>query len=181
VAPLLVAGTGFALALNAITAVAVNTVPNHLAGMASGTTSLLRDFGFTLGPAVIGAVALSRAASEISDKLATNPALAKALTAFNAAPGAAPAAQKPALEAAVGAVNSGPLGANAVPGTVTLPSGQTVPFNPLKNVAFTALDHAYSLGYVICAVAGTAAALLAAFGLGGKAHETALTEASLND
>jgi len=181
VAPLLVAGTGFALALNAITAVAVNTVPNHLAGMASGTTSLLRDFGFTLGPAVIGAVALSRAASEISGKLAANPALAKALTAFNAAPGEAPANQKATLEAAVGAVNSGPLGANAVPGSVTLPSGQTVPFNPLKNVAFTALDHAYSLGYVICAVAGTAAALLAAFGLGGKAHETALTQESLND
>ncbi len=51
--------------MSALTAVAVNTVPNHLAGMASGSTSLLRDFGFTLGPAVIGAIALSRAATEI--------------------------------------------------------------------------------------------------------------------
>lgn len=181
IAPLIVIGTGFALALNAITAVAVNTVPNHLAGMASGTTSLLRDFGFTLGPAVIGAIALSRAASSISAKVASNDALAKALAGFNAAPAGAPAGQKPALEAAVGAVNSGPLGANAVPGTVTLPSGQTIPFNPLKDVAFHALDNAYSLGYVVCGVAAAAAAALAAFGLSGRAHDTVLTEDSLTD
>jgi MFS family permease len=181
IAPLIVIGTGFALALNAITAVAVNTVPNHLAGMASGTTSLLRDFGFTLGPAVIGAIALSRAASSISAKVASNAALAKAVAAFNTAPATAPAGQKAALEAAVGAVNSGPLGANAVPATVTLPSGQTVPFNPLKDVAFNALDHAYSLGYVVCGVAAAAAAALAAFGLAGRAHDTALTGESLTD
>jgi MFS family permease len=181
VAPLIVVGAGFALALNAITAVAVNTVPNHLAGMASGTTSLLRDFGFTLGPAVIGAIALSRAASSISAKIAANDALAKALAAFNAAPAGAPAGQRGALEAAVGAVNSGPLGANAVPGVVTLPNGQSVPFNPLKDVAFHALDHAYSLGYVVCGVAAVAAAALAAFGLSGRAHETGLTGDSLAD
>ncbi|MFL6111949.1 MAG: MFS transporter [Catenulispora sp.] len=181
IAPLIVIGTGFALALNAITAVAVNTVPNHLAGMASGTTSLLRDFGFTLGPAVIGAIALSRAASSISAKVASNDALAKALAAFNAAPAHAPAGQRPELEAAVGAVNSGPLGANAVPGSVTLPDGKTIPFNPLKDVAFHALDHAYSLGYVVCGVAAVAAAALAAFGLSGRAHDTVLTEDSLTD
>ncbi len=44
---------GFALAISTVTAVAVDTVPNHLTGMASGTTNMLRDFGFTLGPAVI--------------------------------------------------------------------------------------------------------------------------------
>src|SRR4051794_38037985 len=134
VLPLLIVGTGFAFALASITAVAVNTVPNHLAGMASGSTSLLRDFGFTLGPAVIGAIALSRAAAEISDKVSSNATLAKALEAFNAAAATAPADQKAALEGAIGAVNSGPLGANAVPGSITLPNGQTVPFNPLKDV-----------------------------------------------
>jgi MFS family permease len=181
VAPLLIVGIGFAFSLSAITAVAVNTVPNHLAGMASGSTSLLRDFGFTLGPAVIGAIALSRAAADVSTKVSANPALAKALAAFNNSAAAAPAAQKPALEAAIGAVNSGPLGANAVPGTVTLPSGQTVPFNPLKDVAFHALDHAYSIGYVVCGISALAAALLAAIGLGGRAHEALITAESLAD
>jgi hypothetical protein len=157
----------------------VNTVPNHLAGMASGSASLLRDFGFTLGPAVIGAVALSRAAAEISAKVASNQALAKAVAAFNSSAASAPAAQRPAIEAAIGAVNSGPLGANAVPGTTTLPGGRTVPFNPLKSVAFDALGHAYAIGYVICGVAALVAALLAAFGLRGRAHETLISEESL--
>jgi len=179
VAPLLLVGIGFAFALSSVTAVAVNTVPNHLAGMASGSTSLLRDFGFTLGPAVIGAVALSRAAADISSKVAANQALAKALAGFNSSAAAAPAAQKPALEAAIGAVNSGPLGANAVPGTITLANGQTVPFNPLKDVAFSALDHAYSLGYVVCGVAALVAALLAVFGLRGRAREAQISEESL--
>ncbi|HWG24823.1 MFS transporter [Actinospica sp.] len=179
IAPLLVVGVGFAFALSAVTAVAVNTVPNHFAGMASGTTSLLRDFGFTLGPAVIGAVALSRAAAEISSKVASNQALASALSKFNASAASASAGQRQSLEAAIGAVDSGPLGANAVPGTVTLANGQTVPFNPLKDVAFNALDHAYSLGYVVCGVAALAAALLAAFGLRGRADESLISEESL--
>jgi MFS family permease len=179
--PLVIAGAGFALALTAVTAVTVNTVPNHLAGMASGTTSLLRDFGFTLGPAVIGGIALSRAAAEISHKVTSTPALARALQAFNGAAAHAPAAQKPALEAAIGAVNSGPLGANAVPATVTLPTGQTVPFNPLKEIAFHALDHAYSLGYVVCGAAALVAALLAVIVLGGRAHATMITEESLSE
>jgi Na+/melibiose symporter-like transporter len=179
VVPLLFVGTGFALALSSVTAVAVNTVPNHLAGMASGSTSMLRDFGFTLGPAVVGAIALSRAAAQISNTVHGNPALAKALSAFNGSASVAPAAQKPELEAAIGAVNSGPLGANAVPGTVTLPSGQTVPFNPLKDVAFHALDHAYSIGYLVCGLSALAAALLAAFGLGGRTREALISEESL--
>jgi hypothetical protein len=76
-------------------------------------------------------------------------------------------------------VNSGPLGANAVPGTVTLPTGQTVPFNPLKHVAFSALDHAYSLGYVICGLAAFFAAALAIFALGGGSHENLVSAESL--
>ncbi|HET9169309.1 MAG TPA: MFS transporter [Actinospica sp.] len=177
--PLAFVGIGFAFSLSAVTAVSVNTVPNRLAGMASGTTSLLRDFGFTLGPAVIGAVALSRAAAEISSKVASNQALATALATFNSSAASAPAAQKPTLEAAIGAVNSGPLGANAVPGSVKLPTGQTVPFNPLKDVAFNALDHAYSIGYIVCGACALAAALLAVVGLRGNAHESLISEESL--
>ena len=181
IVPLVLVGTGFALALSSVTAVAVNTVPNHLAGMASGSTSMLRDFGFTLGPAVVGAIALSRAAAQISAKVSSDPALAKALGNFNGSAAGAPPAQKPALEAAIGAVNSGPLGANAVPGSITLPTGQTVPFNPLKDVAFHALDHAYSIGYLVCGVAALAAALLAAIGLGGRTHESLISAESLAD
>lgn len=36
IAPLVLVGVGFAFALSGVTAVAVNTVPNHLAGMAPG-------------------------------------------------------------------------------------------------------------------------------------------------
>jgi MFS family permease len=176
--PLLIVGTGFALALNAVTAVAVNTVPNHLAGMASGATSMLRDFGFTLGPAVVGAVALSRAAAGIAHALSTHPALAKALAAFNRSAAHAPAAQKQAVQAAIGAVNSGPLGANAVPARITLPTGRTAPFNPLKEVAFHALDHAYSIGYLVCGSAAVFAALLAMVVLGGRARAAMATEES---
>lgn len=174
IAPLVLIGIGFGFAVSAVTAVAVNTVPNNLAGMASGSTSLLRDFGFTLGPAVIGAVALSRAATEIQSKIANSAVLQKALDAFSASAAHAPPAQKPALEAAIGAVNSGPLGANAVPPTLTLPGGKTVPFNPLKDVAFHALDSAYSVGYLVCGVAALLAAALAVFALRAT-HHTQLT------
>src|SRR3954454_9316577 len=159
IAPLALIGIGFAFALSGVTAVAVNTVPGHYAGMASGTTSQLRDFGFTLGPAGIGALALSRAAAEIQSELQGSAALRTALDEFG---------QKAPPEA-FGAVHSGPLGANAVPG------------NPLKDVAFTALDHAYSLGYVVCGIAALVSALLAVAVLHGAAHRPLVTEESLHD
>jgi MFS family permease len=170
--PFILVGSGFALAVSSVTAVTVNTVPNHLAGMASGTTNMLRDFGFTLGPAIVGAVALSQAAAEIQNKLAGSAALRSALATFNASAVHAPAAQRPATEAAVHAVGSGPLGANAVPATVTLPGGKTVPFNPLKDVAFHALSHAYSIGYLICGISALLAAALALAAVGGRVRET---------
>lgn len=181
VLPLIIAGAGVAFALTAVTAVVVNTVPNHLAGMAAGWASLLRDFGFTLGPAVVGAIALSRAAEEIHTKVAASSTLTKALEQFNASAATAPAAQKPALEGAIGAVNSGPLGANGVPGTITLPSGQSVPFNPLKDTAFHALGNAYSLGYLIVGICALAAAVVAMAFIGGHTHDTLVTTESLED
>jgi MFS family permease len=181
VAPLVITGIGFALAVSSVTAVAVNTMPNHLAGMASGTTSMLRDIGFTLGPAVISAVALSQAAARISGTLAGSASLRGAVAAFTGAAAHAPAAQRPELEAAVHAVQSGPLGANAVPATVTVPGGHVVPFNPLKDVAFHALSHAYSTAYLISGLAALAAALLAFAGLGGSAHDTQADPHTLTD
>jgi MFS family permease len=153
--PFILVGSGFALAVTSVTAVTVNTVPNHLEGMASGTTNMLRDFGFTLGPAVIGAVALSQAAASMARTVAGSASLRAAVTAFNAAPAHVPAAQRASVEAAVGAVNSGPLGANAVPASVN-----GAPFNPLKDVAFHALSHSYSIGFLICGIAALVAAAL---------------------
>ena len=179
IAPLVLVGVGFAFALSGVTAVAVNTVPNHLAGMASGTTSQLRDFGFTLGPAVIGAVALSQAAGQIQAAVAASARLRAALGTFYHAPAHVPAGERVSVQAAVDAVKSGPLGANGVPATVPGPKGTPVPFNPLKDVAFHALGQAYSLGYLICGVAALVAAVLAAAALHGLAHRPLVTEESL--
>jgi MFS family permease len=181
IVPFVLVGAGFALAVSSVTAVAVNTVPNHLAGMASGSTNMLRDFGFTLGPAIVGAVALSQAAARIAGTLAGSPALRAALAAFGAAPEHVPAAQRPSVAAAVGAVNSGPLGANAVPATVPGPAGKPVPFNPLHDVAFHALSHAYAIGYFLCGIAALVAAVLALVAVRGRVHETLLDPQTLAD
>ena len=170
-APLLIVGIGIALALASFTAGAVNGMPTHLAGMASGANNMLRDLGATLGPAVIGAVALSQAAARISSTVAASPSLRGAVAGFTASAAHAPAAQRPELEGAIHAVQSGPLGANAVPATVTLPNGHAIPFNPLHDVAYNALTHSYSLGWVICAVAAFVAAALAFTAMSGRAHD----------
>ncbi|MFJ9250511.1 MFS transporter [Streptomyces sp. NPDC101776] len=68
--PLILNGFGFGLAVAALTAAAVNVVPQKLTGMATATTSLVRDLGQTLGPAIVGAVALSLAAAQITTHLA---------------------------------------------------------------------------------------------------------------
>jgi MFS family permease len=171
IAPLILVGIGFAFCISSVTAVAVNTVPEGLEGMASGTTSLLRDFGFTLGPAIVGAIALSRAASNIHARVAASPTVQKALAAFYASPAHAPADQHAKAAAAVGAVRSGPLGQNAVPAAVPGPGGHLMPLNPLKHIAFHALDSAYSVGYLLCACAALAAFLLSAVALGGSRQE----------
>jgi len=160
VAPLAVVGIGFAFAIASVTAVAVNTVPLRLTGMASATTSLLRDFGFTLGPAIIGAIALRRAASRIHAHVASSSALAHALHVFYSLPAHVPPAEHAKVAAAVAAVRSGPLGANAVPAAIPGPGGRLIPFNPLKQVAFHALSNSYSLGFFVCFVAAAFSALL---------------------
>ncbi len=179
--PLLVVGAGFKLAVTAITVVAVNSVPTSKAGMASGATSMLRDFGLTLGPAIVAAIALTNAANAISAKVASTPALGKALTEFYASPAHVPAAQKASVEAAVGAVKSGPLGANGVPAQVPGPEGKPIPFNPLKDTAFHALSHAYAIGYLVCGIAALVAALIAATLLGGRRHRDAFVDAEPTD
>lgn len=146
--PFTLVGIGFAFALSAVAVIAVNTPPTHLVGMASGTTNMLRDFGFACGPAIIGAIALSQAAATMRAKQAASAALRHAVSAFYASPAHVPAAQRTLVEGAVAAVRSGPLGANAVPG------------NPLQKVAFQALGHAYALGFALSGASAVVAALL---------------------
>ncbi|WP_258574666.1 MFS transporter [Streptomyces shenzhenensis] len=143
--PLGLVGLGFAITVSSITATAVNTVPVRLAGMASATTNLLRDFGFTLGPAVIGAVALSRAASSFSDSLAGS-ALPQALKGAGAA----------VLE------EGGPLAVNGA-------SAASPKLADLHPLALDALGHGYSIGFAVCGSAALFSALLALVTLRGRA------------
>ncbi|MFG2369813.1 MFS transporter [Streptomyces mirabilis] len=143
--PLGLVGLGFAITVSSITATAVNTVPVHLAGMASATTNLLRDFGFTLGPAIIGAVALSRAASNFSDSLHDS-----------ALPGALKGAGTAVLE------EGGPLAVNGA--STTAPK-----LADLHPLALEALGHGYSIGFVVCGSAALFSALLALVTLHGRA------------
>ncbi|GAA2232792.1 MFS transporter [Streptomyces nogalater] len=136
VLPLGLVGAGFAFTVSSITATAVNTVPVHYAGMASASTSLLRDFGFTLGPAVIGAAALSRAGSLFGSDLRHS-------------------ALSPQVKAAAAevAAEGGPLAVNSVP--ATSPAGGAAP------LALQALGQGYALGFTICGAAALVSCLLA--------------------
>jgi MFS family permease len=128
--PLGLVGVGFSFAVSAVTATAVETVPHSLAGMASATTSMLRDFGFTLGPAVIGAVATAKAVNGFSGSLAGSTL------------SAADKAQ------AHGILSSG--GPVAVLHADPKASG----------LAFHALGHAYAVGFEVCAVAALVCCLV---------------------
>jgi hypothetical protein len=68
-----------------------------------------------------------------------------------------------------------------VPAAVPGPGGKPVPFNPLQDVAFHALSHAYAIGYFVCGIAALAAALLAVAAVRGRVHETLLNPQSLAD
>ena len=155
IVPLGLVGIGFAFAVCSITASAVNTVPPHYTGMASATTSLLRDFGFTLGPALVGAIALGRAA-----------------VGFGAAlPGSGlPAAQIAAAQGVASA--GGPLAVNGLPpGT---------PGSAAHDLAFDALGHGYSIGYLVCGSCALIAAVLAVLVLHGRAGDAAEQDESDN-
>ena len=146
VVPIGLVGIGFALTVNSVTATAVNTVPTHFAGMASATTSLLRDFGFTLGPAIVGAVALSRAAASFAVNL--------------------PAAHLPADQLGPALAVAGAGGPLAVNG---LRPGE--PGAAAHQAAFTALGHGYTIGYVVCGVAALVAAALTVVAMRGTAAD----------
>jgi MFS family permease len=142
VAPALLIGIGFALTISSVTAVALNSVPGHLAGMASATTNMLRDLGFALGPVVVGAVALSNAGSVFTRNLA----------------GAnLPAGQLAAAHEIAGA--GGPIAVNSVP--------PGAPGSAAHGLALDALGSGFSTAFLVCGVAAAVAAVLTAFGMLG--------------
>jgi len=127
-------GVSFILLISGLTAAMVNAVPVELAGMASGTASVVRDIGQTLGPAVIGTVALSQAA----------PLLANGLAGANLPPSQLAPAQAVMREGGPIAVASAPLG------------------QQVHAIATDALAHGYAVGLVVTASAGVVAAVVAA-------------------
>ena len=142
VAPSLLIGVGFALTVSSVTAVALNSVPGHLAGMASATTNMLRDLGFALGPVVVSAVALSNAGSAFTAKLSG--------AGLNG--GQAAAAREVAAA-------GGPIAVNSLaPGA---------PGSAAHGVALEALGNGFSTAYLVCGAAAVVAAALTAFGMIG--------------
>jgi MFS family permease len=143
--PMGLVGVGFAFAVAAVTATVVETVPHSLAGMASATTSMLRDFGFTLGPAVIGAVATAKA---------TN-LLGSGLSGAN-------------LSAADSGQAHGILSGGGPIAVLHADSNTTV-----KGIAHSALGTAYGLGFTVAGIAALVCAVVAVTLLRGSAEETA--------
>jgi MFS family permease len=138
--PALLTGFGFAFTLSPMTALAINTVPRELAGMASATTNLLRDLGFALGPVLVGAVALSGAARQLGADLAASTL---------------PTAQ---LGAAQGIFEAGgPFALNSIPAEA--------PGGAAAELALESLGSGFSQAFLVCAVAAAASALLVLIGL----------------
>ena len=153
VAPSLLIGVGFALTVSSVTAVALNSVPRHLAGMASATTNMLRDLGFALGPVVVTAVTLSGAGSAFTAKLAGADLTAGQLAAAREIASA-----------------GGPIAVNS------LPPG--APGSAAHGVALEALGSGFGTAYLVCAVAAVVAAALTAFGMIGLGRSHAGDEES---
>jgi EmrB/QacA subfamily drug resistance transporter len=101
IGPVLLLGIGFICVVSSLTSAAVNAVPLHMTGMASGATSLVREFGQGLGPAVISTIAMSAASSALVGKLsgadAGMEAAAGPLAVVNAGSDGARAAAQSAL------------------------------------------------------------------------------------
>ncbi|MEU1199719.1 MFS transporter [Streptomyces sp. NPDC005813] len=154
-APALLIGIGFALTVSSVTAVALDSVPPKLAGMASATTNMLRDLGFALGPVVVGAVALSNAGSAFTAHLSGTEL-----------PAGQVAAAREIAEA------GGPIAVNS------LPPG--APGSAAHGLALDALGSGFGTAYLVCGVAAAVAAALTAFGMiGVRSQRSAGSEASV--
>jgi MFS family permease len=151
--PILLMGVGFITMFSSLTAVAVGSVDIRDAGMASAVTSLVRETGQSLGPAVVSAIALGLAGSSLTSKLATS--------------GLPDGALRVALD-----VNSagGPLAvANADLGPVS---------QVVAPLARAALERGLDTGIYVCAAMSVLGALVAVLTLRdthrGRSHDAAI-------
>lgn len=166
IAPMVLNGIGFALTVGSITAVAINSVPLRLAGMASATTNLLRDFGFALGPVLCGAIYNRIANARFDDGL--SGAIGAAIKS-----GAVPAdkaAQGPFVGTIEGIGHSGgAVAVNSMPVVPGLPGKPPLGAMPAEvhELAFSALSHAFSVTFLVASLCALAAAVLTGIGLAG--------------
>lgn len=165
IAPMTILGCGFALTVGSITAVAINTVPVRLAGMASATTNLLRDFGFALGPVLIATFAINKA----NDSMGSG--LGKAIGTSGLQPPYSNIAGGIANEGGAMAINSMPVipGAGATAKPVPMPQ-------QLHQLAFESLGNAYNTAFLIAGVCAAVAGVLTLFGHREAAAEVDGTE-----
>lgn len=174
--PLLLLGIGFALTIGSITAVAINTVPEHQIGMASATTSLMRDLGFTLGPVVGSAIAFGVGASAfalpIVGVLQGTGIPPEAVEGLSHVP---PLAWLSGWEGVVGQfageMTAAGAPADAVEGAV---ASITAAQGDIMGLAGASLGGGFSIVYVVAGFAALASAALTIFLPSGKRAETEL-------
>jgi len=171
VAPMVLNGIGFALTVGSITAVAINSVPLRLAGMASATTNLLRDFGFALGPVLGGAIYNSIANRRLDGGL--DAALGKASQQGFTVLGQ-PLDPHVPTGSVIGALHGiadggGAVAVNSVPVVTDPATGKPFVDMPLAlhDLAFSSLSHAFNVTFLVAALCALASAVLTAVGLAG--------------
>lgn len=180
VVPLLLLGVGFALTIGSITAVAINTVRPHEIGMASATTSLMRDLGFTLGPVVGSAIAFGLGAAAFATPIVgvLNGAglPPEAVAGLSHVPPLAwlsgwdnVVSQFTAQLTASGAPQS------AVDSAVSALTGSQA---DVMGLAGTSLGSGFQTVYLVAAIAATASALLTLF-ISGKHVDAAVTDSEM--
>jgi predicted MFS family arabinose efflux permease len=76
--PLLVLGVGFGVALALLSGLLMSQVPAALASLAAGTSTTIRNVTQALGAALLTAVLLGTAVSDVRDRLDTMPAVSAA-------------------------------------------------------------------------------------------------------
>ncbi|GAA2123124.1 MFS transporter [Actinomadura napierensis] len=162
IAPLTLLGCGFALTVGSITAVAINTVPVRLAGMASATTNLLRDFGFALGPVLIAALAINKANDSVLSGLGRAIGASGLQAPYSGVAGGI------AHEGGAMAINSMPVVPGAGPAARPVPMPQQ-----LHQLAFESLGSAYNTAFLVAGLCAAAAGVLTLVGLFGHGEAAA--------
>lgn len=165
IVPLLLLGAGFALTIGSITAVALNTVEPHEIGMASATTSLMRDLGFTLGPVVGSAIAFGLGAAAFAAPIAgvlSGAGLpAEAATNLSHVP---PLAWLSGWDGVVGQF-AGQMSASGAPQAAVdgAVSALTHAQGNVMGLAGASLGSGFQVVYRVAAIAATVSALLTLF------------------